>query len=363
MTFAAETASGWQQADLATPVPVTAGQTYVVSYHAPAGRYSVTADAFSAAGVDRAPLHALRSGVDGTNGVFRYGPSGFPTSGYNNAWYGVDVVFVDMAGPSVVARTPVADANGVPLDAGVTATFGEPVDASGLTLTLHDDTAGGNVGGTWAYEAGSRTVTFVPTALAAGHTYTMAVAGAVDQAGNPMTSPHTWSFTTATTAVRTLWPAGTVPAVAAANDGGAIEVGLKFRVDVAGRVIGVRFHKGPGNTGTHVGRLYRSDGALLGQVTFAGESPTGWQQADFATAVAVDPGVTYVVTYHAPVGRYSVNGGAFSAAGVDSGPLHALRSGDDGGNGVYRYGGGGVLPADSWNASNYWIDIAFQEGL
>ena len=47
---------------------------------------------------------------------------------------------------------------------------------------------------------------------------------------------------------------------------------------------------------------------------------------------------------------------------VDSGPLHALRSGEDGGNGVYRYGGGGVLPTGSWNASNYWIDIAFQEG-
>ena len=68
------------------------------------------------------------------------------------------------------------------------------------------------------------------------------------------------------------------------------------------------------------------------------------------------------MAYHAPVGRYSVNGGAFSAAGVDSGPLHALANGVDGGNGVYRYGAGGVLPTGSWNASNYWVDIAFQEG-
>ena len=359
--FTSETASGWQQADLATPVPVTAGQTYVVSYHAPAGRYGVTSGAFSAGGVDRAPLHALRSGLDGANGVFRYGPGGFPTSGYNNSWYGVDVVFVDLAGPAVVARTPAADASGVALDARVAATFGEDVGVAGATFTLRDAASGQAVAGTSSYDGATRTMTFAPAALDSGRTYTATVGGAVDAAGNGMTSPHSWSFTTATTALHTLWPAGTVPAVAAANDGGAIEVGLKFRVDVPGRVVGVRFHKGPGNTGTHVGRLYQADGTLLGQVTFSGETATGWQQADFASPVQVQPGVTYVVAYHAPVGRYSVNGGAFSGAGVDRGPLHALADGADGGNGVYRYGSGGVLPTGSWNASNYWIDIAFQE--
>jgi hypothetical protein len=40
-------------------------------------------------------LHGLASGVDGNNGVYRYGSApGFPTSSYNNTNYWVDVVFM-----------------------------------------------------------------------------------------------------------------------------------------------------------------------------------------------------------------------------------------------------------------------------
>jgi hypothetical protein len=43
-TFTNETASGWQQVDFASPVPVQAGQTYVASYHTPTGFYSADVD-------------------------------------------------------------------------------------------------------------------------------------------------------------------------------------------------------------------------------------------------------------------------------------------------------------------------------
>lgn len=360
VVFTTETASGWQQANFTTPIPVSAGQTYVASYQAPAGHYAVTPDLFATAGVDRAPLHALRSGVEGPNGVYRYGPTGFPTSGYNDAWYGVDVVFVDATGPSVVGRTPGADAVGVAVDAQIAATFGEPIDSTDLTVAVHDDTAGQAVAGSWSYDAASRTVTFVPGALQPGHGHTVTVGGARDSAGNPMPSPHSWSFTTAAAGLITLWPPSATPAVPAANDGGLIEVGTKFRVDAAGSVVGVRFYKGPGNTGTHVGSIWRSDGALLGQVTFTGETGSGWQQANLATPVAVVPGTTYIVSYRAPAGHYSVDGGYFAGTGVDNGVLHALADGVDGGNGVYLYGGG--FPTSTYNAGNYWVDIAFQEG-
>ncbi len=36
-TFTSETASGWQQGSFSTPVAVTAGTTYVVSYSTPTG--------------------------------------------------------------------------------------------------------------------------------------------------------------------------------------------------------------------------------------------------------------------------------------------------------------------------------------
>jgi Domain of unknown function (DUF4082) len=39
-------------------------------------------------------LHALRDGVDGGNGVFRYGAGGgFPVNTYNAGNYWIDVVF------------------------------------------------------------------------------------------------------------------------------------------------------------------------------------------------------------------------------------------------------------------------------
>ena len=38
--FTNETASGWQEVTLVTPVPVTANTTYIVSYHAPNGFYA-----------------------------------------------------------------------------------------------------------------------------------------------------------------------------------------------------------------------------------------------------------------------------------------------------------------------------------
>ena len=39
VTFTGETAFGWQQAQLSTPVPITAGTTYVASYHTDTGHY------------------------------------------------------------------------------------------------------------------------------------------------------------------------------------------------------------------------------------------------------------------------------------------------------------------------------------
>ena len=83
-----------------------------------------------------------------------------------------------------------------------------------------------------------------------------------------MTSPTTWSFTTATappppTCPCSIWAAGD-PGNPPEADNAAVELGVKFRADVAGTVTGVRFYKGTGNTGTHVGHLWTPPGTLLG---------------------------------------------------------------------------------------------------
>src|SRR2546421_233374 len=75
-----------------------------------------------------------------------------------------------------------------------------------------------------------------------------------------------------------IWSSSAVPGTPSEPDTAAVEVGTKFRSDVDGYVTGVRFYKGTGNTGTHVGHLWATDGRNLGTVTFAGETASGWQQ-------------------------------------------------------------------------------------
>ncbi len=370
-TFSGETASGWQQVNFATPVLVAANTTYVASYYAPNGRYAGDISYFAGKGVDSAPLRALADGVDGFNGVYRYGVGGgYPIDGYAATNYWVDVVVntdtgPDTAPPVVTSTVPTAGATGVATTSTVRATFSEAVQASTVDFKLRDP-AGAVVAASLSYDPLSRTSTLTPSAaLAATMTYTATVQGAADSAGNVMSAPATWSFTTSSppgVCPCSIWSTATVPANPAEADPAAVELGVKFRSEVAGYVTGIRFYKGTGNTGTHVGNLWSTSGARLATATFTGESETGWQEVKFSSPVAIAANTTYVASYHAPNGRYAAEGGGFSGRGVDSPPLHALASGVDGGNGVYAYGSGGY-PNQTYNATNYFVDVVFVTSL
>jgi hypothetical protein len=104
-----------------------------------------------------------------------------------------------------------------------------------------------------------------------------------------------------------IWNDGATPAAASVADPAAVELGVKFGADSDGEVTGVRFYKGPGNAGTHVGHLWTSTGTLLGSVTFSGETASGWQTARFAAPIPVRANTTCVASYYAPVGRYAAN--------------------------------------------------------
>jgi methionine-rich copper-binding protein CopC len=363
VTFTGESGSGWQQANFASPVAVTVNTTYVASYYAPNGHYAADEGYFANSGVTNSPLTALRNGVDGGNGVYRYGSGGgFPNSTFNSTNYWVDLVFspsgTDTTKPTVTDRQPSSGATGVPVTTTVSATFSEPVQQSTIAMTL---TAGGSVAASTSYDAASRTVTLTPNAnLATSTTYTVNLSGAQDSADNPM-DPITWSFTTAAAAGScpcTIWPNTTTPATTAAADSSAVELGVKFRSSQAGYITGIRFYKGSGNTGTHVGSIWTAGGNKLGSVTFTGESATGWQQATFSAPFPITAGTTYVASYYAPAGRYAVNQDYFASAATTRGALTALRDGTDGPNGVYKYGASG-FPSTSYRSSNYWIDVVF----
>jgi hypothetical protein len=156
-----------------------------------------------------------------------------------------------------------------------------------------------------------------------------------------------------------VWSSTATPGTLADPDTAAVEVGMKFRSDVNGIVTGVRFYKGAGNTGTHTGSLWSATGTRLATVTFTGETASGWQQMSFASPVAITANTTYVISYRAPNGHYSVDENFF-ATGVDNAPLHALANGVSGGNGVYRYGAS-AFPNSTFAASNYWVDVVFNQ--
>ena len=82
-TFSNESSQGWQELDFSTPVPVTAGTTYVASYNTQTGHYAYTTGGLASA-VTNGPLTALAGG-----GVYAYGSANtFPTSTYRRTTSG-----------------------------------------------------------------------------------------------------------------------------------------------------------------------------------------------------------------------------------------------------------------------------------
>jgi hypothetical protein len=145
------------------------------------------------------------------------------------------------------------------------------------------------------------------------------------------------------------------PALQDANgSGGAVELGVQFRSDVAGTITAIRFYKSAANTGTHTGTLWSSSGAALGTVTFSGETASGWQQMNLTTPVAITANTTYTASYHTTVDRYSAD--VSFAWPVYSVPLHGLA-------GTYAYGNGGVVPTSIWMTTNYAVDVVFSPAV
>ena len=86
VTFANETASGWQTQALASPITLQPGTTYVISVNANA--YFVVTPAGLATSVGNGPLHSV---ADNANGVFASTAGTFPTQSYNNSNYFSDL--------------------------------------------------------------------------------------------------------------------------------------------------------------------------------------------------------------------------------------------------------------------------------
>ena len=158
-----------------------------------------------------------------------------------------------------------------------------------------------------------------------------------------------------------VWAPTAVPKTAAATSAHAEELGMTFLSDVPGYITGVRFYKSATNLGTHGGYLWTSTGTLLASVTFTNESASGWQQANFATPIAICANTPYVVSYWSPQGHYADDAGYFATSGVTSQMLYAPPNGQYGPNGPYA--NNNVFPSSSANANNFWIDVVFTTAI
>jgi hypothetical protein len=351
--FSGESASGWQELDFSTPVSITANTTYVASYHTNAGHYALTTNGLASA-VTNGPLTALASG-----GVYAYGSSNaFPSNTYNASNYWVDVVYSPPSGttpPTVTTVTPSAGSTGNPVSVAPTATFSQAVVPNTVSFTLKDP-SGVTVTGSVSFNSANTVATFTPaSSLAASTTYTATVSGAQNSSGTPMSSPFSWSFTTGAVAQCpcSIWQNAAPSGAVDAADTSAVNLGIQFQASSSGHITGIRFYKESDNTGTHTGSLWTVGGTLLATGTFSGESASGWQELDFSSPVAITAATTYVASYSTTTGHYADTQNGL-ASPVTNGPLTALASG-----GVYAYGSAGTFPSNTYNASNYWVDVVY----
>src|SRR5450759_3871548 len=195
----------------------------------------------------------------------------------------------DTTAPTVSFIAPANAATGIALNANITATFSEAMDASTITtttFTLKQGTA--SISGAVTYVG--KTAVFNPTSnLTASLVYTATVTtGVKDLAGNALAVNKTWSFTTGTTADTTApTVSSTVPAT------GAVGVALNANVTAT-------FSEAmdPSTITTTTFTLKQGTTPVSGAVTYVGTSasfnPTSNLTAGTIYTATVTSGITGV---------------------------------------------------------------------
>jgi hypothetical protein len=354
-TFTNETASGWQQVNFAAPVSITAGTTYVASYHSN-GHYTSTAGYFGTNRVS-GPLTA----AGGNNGVYAYGSGNlFPSSTFGATNYWVDVVF---AAPGAANQSPVAVNDGgfstgqnTTLSIAASALLANDSDPNSDPLTITG--VSGAVNGSVSFDSQTNVVSFTPTA---GYTGQASFNYSISDGNGGIASASAALFVNPPATTTSFFSANYTPSMVTVNDSSSVELGFKFQASTNGEITGIRFYKSAQNTGPHTATLWTSTGSQLATATFTNETSTGWQQVIFAEPVSITAGATYVASYHTN-GFYSADPGYF-ATSQTSGPLTAPSSSSSGGNGVYAYGSSSLFPSNSFNSTSYGVDVLFRAQL
>jgi hypothetical protein len=337
VTFTGETGSGWQQQSLSSPLSIAAGTQYVVSVNTGATFYVATT-----AGLAAQITNQDLSSAVGNNGVFG-SPGQFPTGTSNHANYFRDVVFTP-AGSGSSGALIQGQVSPVPAAASAV------IHVQGGSINQTVQTAADGTYSVGPLSAGAYSVSPVSSAFffnPAAQTVTLGSSNVtgVNFAGTAPPGGGETLFTTQT------------PQSVDLSDGSTTnyELGMTFTSAVAGNVTGIRFWKSGRESGTHTGNIWNANGQLLASATFGNETPSGWQQQNLASPLAIAAGTRYVVSVNTGA-TYYVATGAGLALQITNQDLSSVV----GSNGVF--GTTGQFPANSHNNTNYFRDVAFTPG-
>ncbi|HEV7669885.1 MAG TPA: DUF4082 domain-containing protein [Thermoanaerobaculia bacterium] len=129
------------------------------------------------------------------------------------------------------------------------------------------------------------------------------------------------------------------------------EVGTRFTSSKPGRIIGFRFWRAAGETGSNYGKLWTDSGTRL-KLSKAFPSGTGWVQIILDNPVTISINTVYRVSVNTN-SKQVKKGGAYAVDGpISQGPLYS-----DGG----YYGQPIDAMPTSSSASMFFVDVIFEE--
>lgn len=146
------------------------------------------------------------------------------------------------------------------------------------------------------------------------------------------------------------------PRTAADPDRRPVELGIRFSPQEDGSVTALQYYQGSRTRDVTSATLWSANGRVLGRATFAASRTVGWRTVQLKSPVPLEAGETYVASYYAPHGGYAVTERDLTRRQVRNG--FVLSSGA----GVYRYGDSSRFPKDTYQGSNYLVDIVYDTG-
>ena len=150
----------------------------------------------------------------------------------------------------VLAFTSAAAISGTAaVGSALTAVNGALNDAD-ASVTGYQWQSSSDSGSTWSNIAGATGSTYTPVTADQGKVLRV-VETATDADGGPSTTSNS-PATAAVPTTSSLFSAIAVPGTITENDPNSVELGVKFQASTNGTIIGIRFYKGPQNTGTHM---------------------------------------------------------------------------------------------------------------